>query len=155
MRSSAVRTPASSTARRPPDVLVALAADVVAVLLFTLIGRLSHGESAGLRGLATTAWPFLAGLAFGTVRSLLDDAQRRRRAREPLGPMSLPAGVRIWLATVIIGMAFRYASSAGVEVSFVIVTAVVLGLFIIGWRFLVRLATRARLGEDKDGVRLR
>lgn len=132
--------------------LVALVADVVAVLIFTLIGRLSHGENASLRGLATTAWPFLAGLAFGWVRSLLDNAQRRRRAREPFGPMSVPAGVRIWLATVIIGMAFRFASGAGVEVSFVIVTAVVLGLFIVGWRFLTRLATRLRPGEDQDGV---
>ena len=56
--------------------------------------------------------------------------------------MSVPAGIRIWLATVIIGVAFRFASGAGVELSFVIVAAVVLGLFIVGWRFLVRLVER-------------
>ena len=124
--------------------MLALVADVMAVLLFTFIGRLSHGESADPLGLAETAWPFLAGLAFGTVRSLLDNAQRRRRGREPFGAMSVPAGIRIWLATVIIGMAFRFASDAGVEASFVIVAAVVLGLFIIGWRSLVRLIRRVR-----------
>lgn len=126
--------------------LVALIADALAVLLFTVIGRLSHGERADPLGLATTAWPFLAGLVFGSVRSILDDARRRRRARNAFGPMSVPAGVRVWLATVIIGIAFRAASGAGVELSFVIVATVVLGVFIVGWRFLVRLVTRVRPG---------
>src|SRR5699024_6506425 len=36
--------------------------DVLAVLAFVIAGRSSHAEGNALAGIATTAWPFLAGL---------------------------------------------------------------------------------------------
>ncbi|TDD61007.1 DUF3054 domain-containing protein, partial [Actinomadura darangshiensis] len=40
-------------------------ADVCCVLVFVGIGRSSHDEAASAAGFATTAWPFLVGLAVG------------------------------------------------------------------------------------------
>ena len=46
---------------------LAVVLDVACVLVFVIIGRASHGE--GLTGVASTAWPFLAGLAGGLLVS--------------------------------------------------------------------------------------
>ena len=55
-----------------------LGLDLIVVLLFATIGRLSHGEAADPLGVLTTAWPFVIALA---VRDLvnqiyIDDAVR-------------------------------------------------------------------------------
>ncbi|HME63464.1 MAG TPA: DUF3054 domain-containing protein, partial [Streptosporangiaceae bacterium] len=39
--------------------------DCCCVLAFVIIGRTSHADGLGLSGVASTAWPFLAGLAGG------------------------------------------------------------------------------------------
>ena len=39
--------------------------DVGCVLVFVIIGRDSHAKGESLAGIASTAWPFLAGLAGG------------------------------------------------------------------------------------------
>jgi len=118
-------------------VLLALVADVALVTAFALTGRASHGESP-LIGLATTAWPFLAGLAIGWLAS--------RAWRAPIAP--LRTGIPVWLITVVGGMFFRVLSGQGVALSFLIVTTIVLGVALIGWRGLSalarRLASRAR-----------
>src|SRR6185437_4860450 len=96
--------------------------DVVLVLGFVLIGRGSHGENV-LAGAVVTFWPFLVGLVVGWLASL---AWRRPSA-------VWPAGVIVWAATLVVGMLLRVVSSQGVAVSFVIVAAVVLAVFLIGW----------------------
>ena len=63
----------------------AIAVDVIAVVVFAIVGRSSHGETNDLLGVAVTAWPFLVGCLIGLVGArawqLLptDVAQARRR----------------------------------------------------------------------------
>ena len=108
-------------------------ADVVCVLAFAAIGRLSHGEGLEPAGLATTAWPFLAGVSLGQVLAL-----GRRHPRSPT------SGLPVWASAVVLGMVLRALSGGGVEWSFVVVTAVVLAVFLLGWRALARLRERKR-----------
>jgi hypothetical protein len=107
--------------------------DLLAIVIFALVGRASHAEAADLLGLATTAWPFLAGWLLGALA-----ARMWRR------PAASSTGVIVWLGTLIGGMLLRVATSAGVQLSFVIVAAIVLAIFLIGWRAAYRLI-RARV----------
>jgi hypothetical protein len=114
--------------------LVALA-DLVCVLVFAAIGRASHGEDVGVAGLAATTWPFAAGLLLGWVLVRLVPAARAR-------PAGLLAGILVWLPTVAAGMVLRAVTGAGVQTSFVVVAAVVLGVFLLGWRGVATLVRR-------------
>jgi hypothetical protein len=108
-------------------VLLSIVLDAVLVILFTVIGRLSHGENLGIGGVATTAWPFLVG---ALLAWLVTAAWRR--------PLALVrTGIPVWLITVVVGMVLRFLSSQGVAVSFVIVATIVLGVFLLGWRAVV------------------
>lgn len=112
----------------------ALAADLLLVLVFTLIGRRSHGEANEVAGLLGTFWPFAVGVVLGWAAA--------RAWRSPLGVW--PSGVVVWAVTVALGMLLRIASGQGVQWSFVIVTTVVLGAFLLGWRALLILLSRRR-----------
>jgi len=112
----------------------AAAIDAALVLIFVLIGRNSHDEGFSVAGTLQTWWPFLAGLAVGWLVTL--------PWRRPLG-IVLP-GIVIWVATVAIGMALRVVSGQGIQLSFVIVAAVVLGVFLLGWRGVARAVGRLR-----------
>ena len=116
--------------RRP---LVALLLDVVLVVVFAAVGRASHEEASPLVGALLTAWPFLVGTALGwvVVRAL-------RRA----WPLEVSPGVTVWFATVLVGLVLRRATGQGTAASFVLVAAVVLALFLLGWRALAALARR-------------
>jgi hypothetical protein len=107
------------------------------VLVFVIIGRASHGE--GLTGVASTAWPFLAGLAGGWLAT----AGLAGRAWRPFGLW--PAGVGAWLGAVALGMLFRVVSGQGTAPAFIGVALAFLGLFLLGWRLLGRLLP-GRLG---------
>ena len=113
---------------------VAAVADVVCVLVFVAIGRASHQEGGALLGLATTAWPFLGGLAVGWLLA--------RAWRAPYG--LAPAGVTVWLATLIGGMLLRVVSGQGAAAAFIVVAAVFLAVFVVGWRAVVALVRRVR-----------
>jgi peptidoglycan/LPS O-acetylase OafA/YrhL len=115
--------------------VLAAVLDLALVLVFVGIGRRSHDEGGAILGSLTTAWPFLAGAALGWLIV--------RAWRRPL--RVVPTGVVVWAAAVVGGMLLRLASGQGVQLSFVLVTAVVLGVFLVGWRgiaVLVRLRTR-------------
>jgi hypothetical protein len=112
--------------------LVALATDVGCVVVFCTIGRRSHAEGLSLAGIAETAWPFLAGTAVGWLVS--------RGWRSPAAV--LPTGVVVWVATVVVGMLLRKATSSGVAPSFVVVASVSTAVLLLGWRFGVRLMSR-------------
>lgn len=118
---------ARSSARRRPAWPVAVAGDAAAVVVFAAIGRASHDESTGLAGVWHTAWPFLLGAGLGLAATAL--------ART--SPVSLRAGVRVWVWTVVIGMVVRAATGAGTAIAFVVVAAVVLAVFLVGWRALL------------------
>ena len=106
-------------------------ADVVCVLAFAAIGRLSHGEGLGPAGLVATAWPFLVGISLGQVLALV-----RRHPRSPT------SGLLVWASAVVVGMVLRALTGGGVEPSFVVVTAVVLAAFLLGWRAVAQLRER-------------
>jgi hypothetical protein len=103
---------------------VALAADIVCVLVFCTIGRRSHAEGLTVAGIAETAWPFLSGTLLGWALS--------RGWRRPVAVV--PTGVVVWLCTVVVGMLLRKASSQGVAPSFVAVASIVTALLLLGWR---------------------
>ena len=108
---------------------VALVLDVCCVLVFVIIGRASHVRGVGLAGIASTAWPFLAGLAGGWLAA--------RAWRQPL--RLWPAGVGAWLGAAALGMVFRVVSGQGTALAFTGVALAFLGLFLLGWRLLARL----------------
>ncbi len=112
--------------------LAYLLVDVVAVVVFCAVGRRSHDEGLSLGGVATTAWPFLAGTAVGWLAS--------RAWRRPTAVV--PTGVIVWLSTVVVGMLLRKATSAGVAASFVVVAASVTAVLLLGWRAVARLTLR-------------
>ncbi|GAA2484154.1 DUF3054 domain-containing protein [Terrabacter carboxydivorans] len=116
--------------RRPP---VALAVDVLLVLLFAGIGRASHDESGPVVGAVLTAWPFLVGTGAGW---LVVRAVRR------VWPVEVAPGVTVWFSTVLVGMLLRHAVGSGTALSFVVVASVVLALFLLGWRALGAYAVR-------------
>lgn len=119
--------------------LGAAAVDAGAIVVFAAVGRANHDEgvlgSAGT-GLATTAWPFLAGAAIGWI---LAKAWTKPCAWRP-------TGLVVWASTLVGGMLLRAASGQGVQGSFVVVAGLVLAAFLIGWRVVSGLvATRAGL----------
>lgn len=114
--------------------LVAFVIDVVLLLVFVLIGRRSHGEAASAAGILSTLWPFLAGLLAGWLVTL---AWRR-----PLAV--LWSGIPIWLMTVAVGMLIRTSVGQGIELSFIVVATIVLGVFLVGWRLVALPVARRR-----------
>jgi peptidoglycan/LPS O-acetylase OafA/YrhL len=116
------------------SVVLAAVLDLVLVLVFVGIGRRSHDEGEAILGFLTTAWPFVAGAALGWLVV--------RAWRRPF--RVVPTGVVVWVAAVVGGMLLRLVSGQGVQLSFVIVTAVVLGVFLVGWRGIAALVRRMR-----------
>jgi len=116
---------------------VALALDVVAVLLFAAVGRRSHAEGLAVLGVLRTVWPFLVGVAAGWLLA------RAWRAPDAL----LAAGVPVWLGALVVGMLLRVATGAGTAPSFVVVAALSLAVLLLGWRLVARalLARRGRV----------
>ena len=109
-------------------------ADLCCVLVFVVIGRANHHAGGGLAGLAETAWPFLTGAVAGM---LVTRAWRRPTAL-------VPAGVGVWLGTVVLGMFLRVVSGQGTAFAFILVALAFLGLFQLGWRVAVRRSARLR-----------
>jgi Protein of unknown function (DUF3054) len=111
---------------------LAAVADCCCVLMFVIIGRNAHTHGESLSGIASTAWPFLAGLAGGWLGT--------RAWRRPAA--IVPAGIGAWLGTVALGMVLRVVAGQGTAVAFILVALAFLGLFLLGWRLAARLATR-------------
>ena len=112
------------TGPRPVAVRVALAVDLAFVLLFATIGRLSHEEGATVAGVLGVAWPFAVALLVGWL------VAHRRSG----WPVRMPGSVTVWLVTAVLGLVLRVATGGGFAWSFGVVTLVVLGVFIVGWR---------------------
>jgi hypothetical protein len=116
--------------RRPP---VALAVDVLLVVVFAGVGRASHDEANPVVGALATAWPFLVGTAVGWAIV---------RVLRKSWPLEVGPGITVWFATVLIGMVLRQSTGQGTAVSFVLVAALVLAILLLGWRALVALLER-------------
>ena len=107
--------------------LAPLAVDLAAVLVFVAVGRRSHDEASSLAGYLGTAAPFLLGAAASWAAIALS---------RPDGWL-LPAATA-WAVTVAVGVLLRrFAFGDGAPASFIVVTAIVLALLIVGGRALV------------------
>jgi hypothetical protein len=123
--------PIDSGERTRPAV-VALATDIVCVVVFCTIGRRSHAEGLNVVGIVETAWPFLAGAGVGWLLV--------RGWRRPVAVV--PTGLVVWVCTVAVGMLLRTATSQGVAPSFVVVASLATALLLLGWRAAASLMTR-------------
>ena len=111
--------------------------DVVAVIVFATVGRVSHDEGVTVGGVLHVAWPFAVGTALGWALS--------RAWSRPLDLVAV--GVPVWAGTVVVGLLLRAVTGAGVAASFVVVATLVLGAFLLGWRLVAgRLTGRRGLG---------
>ncbi|HEU0127124.1 MAG TPA: DUF3054 domain-containing protein [Pseudonocardiaceae bacterium] len=117
---------------RPVAVTLAAGADVLAVLVFTAVGRSSHAE-VDAWGMLTTAVPFLLGLLVGWL------IVRAWRA-----PLRLPVGVAVWVGVVVVGLGVRAASTHRLPLTFALVAAASLALLLLGWRAMAQLIARSR-----------
>lgn len=111
-----------------PSVATTIAIDAVLVIVFCIIGRLSHekGIFGDIPGLVGTIWPFLAALVVvhAVALALRVPAQK------------VIPGVLVWIVTVGGGLALRAVSGQGTAVPFIIVATITLALFLIGWRLI-------------------
>jgi Protein of unknown function (DUF3054) len=125
-----------SLSKRPSPLAIAgsLALDALLVTSFAAIGRASHDEDA-LAGLWQTAWPFLAALILGWILTFA--------WRAPAAPIR--TGLGVWAVTLIGGMLLRAASGQGTALAFVVVAAIVLLVFLVGWRLIAAWIRRRRM----------
>jgi hypothetical protein len=113
---------------------LAIVADVIAVVVFAAIGRMSHAQPDDLLGLLGTAAPFLVGVAAVWATPVV-------RAH----PVGVWAALTVWAGTVVIGLVLRAGFTERLPVSFAVVTAVSLAVLMLGWRALsVAVSVRAR-----------
>jgi len=108
---------------------LAFGIDVVAVVLFVVIGRRNHHETGNaVAGAVRIVAPFLIALIVGWVV-----------ARADRNPMSLRSGAAIWACTVVLGLALRrIVFQRGIALAFIIVATITLAVFLIGWRAVAR-----------------
>jgi hypothetical protein len=120
--------------------------DVVAVVLFVVIGRAAHHHGETVAGFASTAWPFAVGLGAGWA---LVVAMGRRQIGivRRASPASLAAGGAVCVCTVAIGMALRVVAGQGTAPAFIAVATGFLGAVMLGGR--VVLDTAARLARSR------
>ena len=112
---------------------LAFGIDIVAVVLFVVIGRRNHHETGNLVvGALRIVAPFLIALIVGWLA-----------ARAVRDPMSMRNGTVIWACTVVLGLILRrLVFQRGIAVAFIIVTTITLAVFLIGWRAVARIVTR-------------
>ena len=105
----------------------AAALDVASILVFVAIGRRSHDEPGNvIVGIGKVAAPFLIAL---TLAWVVTKAWKH--------PEAVKTGVAIWALTVIDGMLLRHVVfDRGTATSFIVVTAIVTAVFMIGWRLI-------------------
>jgi hypothetical protein len=123
-------------------VVISTVVDACCVLAFVAIGRATHHDGETLAGLASTSWPFLAGLAAGLAAT--------RAWRRPAA--IAPAGLGAWLGAAAVGMLLRVVAGQGTAPAFIGVALAFLGLFLLGWRAAAFGWRRLRTGRSPGGV---
>lgn len=118
-----------------------LIVDLLLVVVFAIIGRMSHSEGLSLAGIVTTGWPFVLGLLVGWVLVTLF-------RWKPWRPF--PSGVFIWVVTVGGGMLLRLLVGDTAEAAFVVVASIVLGAFLLLPRILFGTGRDARASAPRS-----
>jgi hypothetical protein len=99
--------------------------DVIAIVLFVILGRSSHHENGSfVVSTLKVAAPFLIALAVGWLVA--------RAWKSPDAPST---GFIVWGTTIVLGMVLRhFAFHRGTALPFIIVATLFTGLFLVGWR---------------------
>jgi Protein of unknown function (DUF3054) len=118
---------------------LAFAADVIAVVVFAAVGRITHGEAESLSGLLATAAPFLIGLVAAWATPVV-------RAH----PVGFRAGAVVLAGAAVLGLLLRAAFTGWFPLSFAVVTVISLAVLLIGWRALSLLVSHR---TDQRAVR--
>ena len=113
---------------------VLIVTDLVVVILFVAIGRSNHHHGLQPRGMISTLWPFVLGLAVGWMQVI-----RRRH-----NGATLRSGLEIGLVTVIVGMIARVVTGQGTAIAFIVVAFVFLVGLMLVWRYLIKKSRRSR-----------
>lgn len=122
--------------------LGALVGDLLVVILFVAIGFVQHGTPLTGENIVLVGWPFAVGALLGHL------AIRAWRA-----PFRIwPHGLFVWAITLAAGMAIRTLFGAGTEVSFVIVTAIVMAVGMLGWRAIALWLTRGERAAARSAA---
>ena len=111
----------------------AFAVDVVAIVLFAVLGRRNHDEGSTITGVLVVAWPFLAGWTIAWFATRLD--------RRPNAPV---AALRALVVAIPIALLLRVATDRGIAPAFIVVAVVFLGLVLVGRRALLSLIAGQR-----------
>ena len=117
-----------------PEIVRAVVLDAALIVVFVLVGRASHGEDLAPSAVLATAWPFLAGGLVGWIVA--------RAWRSP--SRLVPTGLLVWGVTLVVGVVLRALSGEGVVVPFVVTTAIILAVLLLGWRAVSALVVRRR-----------
>ena len=127
-------SPDSTTPRPSPAATIVI--DAALVVVFCVLGGLSHslGEPDAVPRIVFSIWPFLAALIVVHAVALATNVDASR---------VLP-GTLVWLVTFGGGMALRALTGQGTAWAFVIVAAVTLAVFLIGWRLINAVVQRRR-----------
>jgi len=135
-RSQTINTPGAAPSRTRIPPLITAFVDLVVITVFVLIGRSSHDEGFAILCVLQTLWPFVISACAGwSVVYVFSHVRSSDMFRPDFRPeRAVPQGVVIWFFTVTVAMILRYLLHQGVAVSFVIVAATFLALFMIGWR---------------------
>lgn len=125
----------SSSATKPlPGQFVRLCTDLALVLVFIAIGLMSHDED--LSNIPGDVAPFLAAALSAHLLIWVINARRDL----PL----VAEGIIAWSITLVVGMAIRVSFGDTAATAFVIVSALTLHLFLLGWRLVLILSRRTR-----------
>lgn len=113
---------------------IAIATDLLCVLLFVAIGRHAHKHGITFGGMVSTMWPFFTGLLCGW---LLLTWKRMRFEK-------ISSGYVVVVSTVFVGMVLRVISGQGTAFSFICVALIFLSLFLLGWRLAVKATSKGK-----------
>lgn len=108
--------------------------DFVLVVLFIAIGLLSHRES--LINLPATAAPFILAMLAAHLGVWVVKSRRQL-------PLMLE-GFMLWVTTLVLGIGIRLSFGDTAATPFVIVSAVTLLVFLLGWRCLLLVIRRQK-----------
>lgn len=108
--------------------------DAALTLAFVVIGMAAHDSGSNF---IETAWPFLAALV---IAWLIPWVHRQ--------PVSMRAGIIVWLITALGGLGLRAASDNSLSMPFPLVAIGFLLLFLVGWRIVPFILARPKLDRD-------
>ncbi|GAA1490363.1 DUF3054 domain-containing protein [Brachybacterium sacelli] len=119
--------------------LGALVGDLLVVILFVTIGFLQHGTPLTSENIVLVGWPFALGVLLGHLAIRAWNAPFR----------IWPHGLFVWAITLAATMAIRTLFAAGTEVSFIITTAIITAVGMLGWRAVALFLTRGERRRPK------